>query len=867
MSKKLIYLVSFVFVLGLILTSVGSAADADLVGWWKFDETSGTIAHDASGNGNDGTIEGDPIWVVGKVDGALQLDGDGDYVDIGSVGISGMDSRTIAGWARASTTSIPGWTTVFGFAPAGSTQGTYYDIAVDDMGNYVINIIYEGWAGVFGAVDTEWHHFAATYTGAGGSWYMDGQYIESVEGPLGTIDQVRIGANLEENKFFPGFIDDVRIYNKALTLEEIIKVMAGPKAYEPTPADGALNKVMAVTLSWLPADAAVSHDVYFGDSFDEVNEGAEGMYYGNQSVLYFVAGIPGSPYPDGLVPGTTYYWRIDEVEADGTTVHKGDIWSFTVPSKSAYFPDPADGARFIESDAVLSWTPGFEAIFHTVYFSENFDDVNDANGGPMEPVIGHNPGPLESGKTYYWRIDEFDAVDTYEGAVWSFTTAGPGGGVRGDYFRGMDLKNHALRRIDPQINFTWGEPDPSIGENNFSVRWTADLEAAFTERYTFYTNTDDGARLWVDGKQLVNDWNDHGAEENSGTIDLVAGQFYSIVMEYYENGGGAVAQLSWSSPHTPKQLIPQAALSPLIRAGSPNPANGATDVKHAKILKWRAGSHAVSHQVYFGTDKEAVRNADTGSPEYKGSQTLGAESYDPGLLEWDTSYYWRVDEVNDLDPNSPWIGGLWSFTTANFPVVDDFEGYDVGNDEIWWAWKDGLGYAAHDNEPAYLGNGTGSAVGDDNTASYTEDTIVHGGRQSMPLFYDNNKQGYSNYSEVELTLSHPRDWTEKEVNVLSLWFYGDPSNAPERMYVAIANSTGTPAVVYYDDDNAVSINTWKEWNIPLTEFSNQGVALTDVDRIAIGFGTRGNTTIPGASGKMYLDDIRLYGQALVPESQ
>jgi len=503
------------------------------------------------------------------------------------------------------------------------------------------------------------------------------------------------------------------------------------------------------------------------------------------------------------------------------------------------------------------------------YTKDNFDDVNDANGGLMEPVIGHNPGLLEPGKTYYWRVDEFDAVDTYKGTVWSFTTAGPGGGVIGDYYRGTDLMTHMLRRIDPQINFTWGdgEPDPSLGADNFSVRWTGEVEVAFTERYTFYTNTDDGARLWVDGKQLVNDWNDHGAEENSGTINLVAGRFYNIVMEYYENGGGAVAQLSWSSPRTPKQLIPQAALSPLIKAGNPNPSNGAANVKHARILMWTAGSHAVSHRIYFGTDEEALKNANMGSPEFIGLDELGAEGYNPGKLLWDTTYYWRIDEVNDANPDSPWIGNLWSFTTANFPVVDDFEGYDVGNDEIWWAWKDGLGYAAHGTEPAYLGNGTGSAVGDDNTASYTEETIVHGGRQSMPLSYDNNKQEYSNYSEVELTLSHPRDWTEKEVNVLSLWFYGDPSNAPERMYVAIANSTGTSAVVYHDDDNAVSINIWTEWNIPLTEFSNQGVVLTDVDRVAIGIGTRGNMTIPGASGKMLIDDIRLYRQTLEPEPQ
>ncbi|MHC4205706.1 MAG: PA14 domain-containing protein [Planctomycetota bacterium] len=856
MSKQLIYLVSFVFMFGLILTSSGNAAEADLVGWWKFDETSGTIAHDASGNGNDGALNGDPVWVTGKKNGALQLDGDGDYVEVGSVGISGIDTRTIAGWAKASTTAIPGGTTVFGFAPIGNTDGTYFDVAVDDSGNYGLYV--GGWYFPFCAVDTQWHYFAATFTGDGGSWYLDGQYIDSEEGPLGTIDQVRIGARIEDNKFFPGIIDDVRIYNKALTLEEIIKLMAGPNAYNPVPADSTLYTDIWVNLGWLPGNTAVSHDVYFSDNFDDVNDTAGDAYRGNQTALYFLAGAPGSPYPEGLVPGTTYYWRIDEVEADGTTVHKGDIWSFTVPSKKAYFPDPADGAKFIGTDTQLSWTPGFGAKLHTVYFGDNFDDVNNAADGSPKPLLSHNPGPLEPGKTYYWRVDEFDTVDTYKGPVWSFTTAGPGGGIRGDYFRGMDLRNHALRRIDPQINFSWGQPDPSIGENNFSVRWTGEVEVAFTEKYTFYTNTDDGARLWVDGKQLVNDWNDHGAEENSGTIDLAGGQFYPIVMEYYENGGGAVAQLSWSSPSTTKQLIPQAALSPPIRAGTPNPPNKATDVKRVSILKWTAGDHAVSHQVYFGTDKDAVSNADTGSPEYKGPSTLGEEKYDPGLLEWDTTYFWRIDEVNDSDPNSPWTGNLWSFTTANFPVVDDFEVYDARNDQIWWAWKDGLGYAAHDNEPAYPGNGTGSAVGDESTASFTEETIVHGGRQSMPLSYDNNKQGYSKYSEVELTLSHPRDWTEKEPTVLSLWFHGNLSNTPERMYVAIANSTGIPVTIYHDDTNAAKTAAWTEWVIPLQSIADLGIILTDVTSIAIGLGTRGNLTIPGGSGKIYIDDIRLY---------
>ena len=101
----------------------------------------------------------------------------------------------------------------------------------------------------------------------------------------------------------------------------------------------------------------------------------------------------------------------------------------------------------------------------------------------------------------------------------------------------MNFENHVLTRIDPEIDFAWGDPgspDPAVGDNQFSARWTGEVEAAFTETYTFYATGDDGVRLWIDGQQLVNAWIDQGATEYSGTIDLVAGQTYSLIMEYYE---------------------------------------------------------------------------------------------------------------------------------------------------------------------------------------------------------------------------------------------------------------------------------------------------------------------------------------------
>jgi hypothetical protein len=629
-------------------------------------------------------------------------------------------------------------------------------------------------------------------------------------------------------------------------------------AFNPSPAESEIYLDTWASLAWSAGATAASHDVYFSDNFDDVNDGTpdSSAFRGNQPSTFLVVGFPGFAYPDGLVPGTTYYWRVDEIEADGTTIHKGIVWNFWIPPRKAYDPEPADGTPFIDPDEILSWTAGFNAKLHHVYFGDNFDDVNSGVVGLPQGTTDYTPGPLEHNKVYYWRVDEFDGLNTYKGDVWSFKTAKVGGGMRGDYYRGMNFENLVMTRLDPQIDFNWGDPgspDASVGDDNFSARWSGEVEVAFTETYTFYTNTDDGVRLWVDGQELIDDWEDQSAIENFGTIDLVAGNVYGLLMEYYENSGGAVAELRWSSPSTPKQLIPQAALSPPVKAGSPNPPDGAPDVKMMPILRWDAGDYAASHDVYLGTDEEAVRNADTSSPEYKGTKDLGSERYEPEKLTWFTTYYWRIDEVNDVTLGSPWTGNVWSFTTGDFLVVDDFEDYDIGNNEIWWAWKDGFGYASHPTLPPYAGNGTGSMVGDETTASYTEETIVHGAWQAMPFFYDNNMQGKSSYSEAELTLDKMRDWTEEDVTQLVLWFHGDGANAPEQMYVKLNGSK----VVYHGDAADITRPQWKQWTIDLTSF---GVNLQNVTSFSIGFGNDTNPA-PGGSGMVLFDDIRLYRSA------
>jgi len=659
------------------------------------------------------------------------------------------------------------------------------------------------------------------------------------------------------------------------SFEELLAVAeyglgSNPCASDPSPADGALltefaSGLLGYSFSWKPGGYAVSHDVYFGTDYAEVEAGTGDTFRGNQTVVYFHAGYgytPNDPVPTGFVPGTTYYWRIDEVhDTEPNSPWKGDIWSFEVADIKAYAPAPVEGSKFINPNVDLSWQSGLGMSMQTAYFGDDYDTVNSATTGGIE-VTGtttYDPGPLEYDTVYYWRVDTFGVYGLITGDVWSFTTARAGGGVRGDYYRGMNFDNFVLSRTESQIDFNWGDPggpDPAVGDDIFSARWTGEVEAAFTETYTFYARADDGVRLWVDGRQLVDAWIDQSVTEYRGTIDLVAGNVYSLVMEYYENTVDAVAELRWSSPSTPKDFVPQAALAPPVKARNPNPPNRATGVKMTPILTWSPGDYAVSHQVYFGTDADAVRDATTDSPEYIGTMELGSESYDPGKLAWTSTYYWRVDEVNNLNPDGPWVGRLWSFTTGDFLVIDDFEDYDADENRIFYAWHEGLGYG-YPGDPPFPGNGTGSEVGDDSTSSYTEETIVHSGGKSMPYWYNNNKQGCACYSEAELTLTAPRDWTEEGVAELSLWFRGLSTNDAEPLYVAVANKTGTPVVVTHDDPAASQINTWTQWVIPLQTIADQGITLTDVDRIIIGVGTRDNLTTPGGAGKMYFDDIRL----------
>jgi len=708
----------------------------------------------------------------------------------------------------------------------------------------------------------------------------------------------------------------------------LVSNVNGQVATNPTPADGAFHTSTWVGFLWTPGVSAVSHDVYFGENFADVNAGTGEAFRGNQAATNLIVGMPTFLYPAGLVPGTTYYWRIDEVEADSTTIHKGDVWSFSVAPETAYAPDPADGARFLNTDATVSWSAGMKAKLHHVYFGENSADVDAGTGGTYKgPVIGtvYTPGTLEFGKTYYWRVDEFDGVATHKGDLWSFSTIpifaitdpnlvawwkldeGTGdmvvdwsgyahhGKISGDvgWVEGIDggaMEFHG--GIVEMLNY-----EGVLGTQNRTV--TAWIKTtACGDIVSWGVTTEDGQK-WI---VLVNGNDSNGTFEALrtecagsrivGSTVLTDGQWHHVA-SVLESGGvptidniklyvdgqreiisdsqsanldtvsdgrkvwlgeghhvrpfpGQVDDIRIYDKALTAEAIKQTMRGDLRLAWDPKPTNGSTpSIKGAVPLSWSSGEKASGHDVYFGTDKTAVANADTSDTSgiYRGRQNAASYSPHEGV-EWGSGpYYWRIDEYNTDATVS--TGSLWSFTVAGYLIVDDFESYndlDPGDPEsnrIFTVWADGYGIDTN-----------GSIVGYD-VPPFTERTIVHSGAQAMPLAYDNS--GTARYSEATLTLSSQRDWTEEGVITLTLWFRGDSANTAAPMYVALNGS----ATVSHDNPDAALTDTWTQWNILLTDFSNQGVVLTNVNSITIGLGNR-NSPQPSGSGMMYFDDIRLY---------
>ena len=771
MFRKLLPLSSLFLVLA--LTGHIRAAQ-DPVAHYQFEGV-----NDFSNTGADSAaITGEPkggaqiIWDDDRSSYVLSLPADGDYVffDRSWSGIVTTEI-TVAAWIKTSSVGSSDSIAALGYAWR-LRSGSGGNVAFQVMNTSPVGAA----TGTIPVDDGTWHHVAGAFDGTEYKLYIDGRTNVSVAsaGELqgsATAYNACIGAHYKRSdgapkNFFNGFIDDVRIYDRVLSEEEILGItgFAGVKAVEPSPTDGRqLDVVEGVVLNWKPGVEADKHDVYFGDSLDGVTTADTitdpcSVYKGRQDPNQYAVG-------ETLGFGKTYYWRIDEVEAGGTTIHKGNVWQFTAEPIGYQIPGSVITAT--ASSSLLDSTGPQKTI--------------DSSGleGDLHSTIMDDMWLSDSEPQPTWIEFQFDKVyKLHEMWVWNQNQAN-------ESVIGYGIKDVSIEYSVDGIGYTtlgttheFNQP-PAPEEPNYAHNTTVDLSSV-TAKYIKLT--------------AISNWG--GWFEQYGLSEV---RFFYVP----------------------------------VRAREPDPADGATGADPDMVLGWRAGREAATHDVHLSSDREAVLDATA----YVDS--VAESAYDAGALDLSQTYYWRVDEVDEAQ--SPALEGeLWSFTTPDYLIVDDFESYndlspgEPESNRIFLTWIGG------DLDPA-----NGSQVGHDNYP-FAEQTTVHGGEKSMPLFYNNSFM----YSEAERILSPAQDWTKNDIKTLSLNFYGDPDNTAEELYLKI-NDFRVP---YDGDPAAVTQGSWSRWNIDLALIDTD---LANVAALAVGFGDEANLKA-GGSGVVYFDDFRLY---------
>ena len=761
MSKRLIYLTAFVVVLGL---AGGVSAVPNPVAWWKLNESSGTTSSDSSGNGYNGTLVDGVTWMPtgGKFGGAASFAGGSQRIEFSSAGMS-ASAGTVALWAR----------------PEGpQTQHYRYFFAVRDLpggGNRVQLYLYQTTmqlgAGLGDAFDRNtniqvlstntWYHIVLTWNGTNWAVYVDN--VQKASGTYTGLTRMTTGGDIgndhqDRDKALYGLIDDVGVWNSVLSTSDIQSIylygiVAPGKATNPSPANGAIDVPRDVSLIWTPgiyAPPINGHRVYLSENFNDVNDGIGGIARDANS--YAPA--------QRLDFGTTYYWRVDEVNGPPDyTVYEGGVWSFT--TEPIGYP--------------------IENIIATA------SSAQQADMGPENTINGSG-------------LDDNDLHSMEATDMWLSSTEPLGAWIEFQFDKVYKLHELWVWNSNQMVELVvgFGFKDVTIEHSTNGTDWTTLSDAA----------------------QFAQAPGADGYAHNT-TVDFGGELAKYVRITAASNWGGIMPQYGLSEVRF--FYIP-------VRAREPSPDSGATDVDVDVTLGFRAGREAASHDVYLSTDEQAV--IDGTAP----ATTVTETGHGPLSLDLGKTYFWRVDEVNEAKTPTTWEGDLWNFATRQFLVVDDFESYndlDPGDPEsnrIFHTWIDGY------EQPT-----NGSIVGYAEPP-FTEQSIVHGDKQSMPLAYDNT--GTAAYSEAERTFAAAQNWTQAGAATLVLYFHGAEGNTGQ-LYVKVDGSK----VVYDGDAGDIAKVEWKQWNIDLASL---GAGVQNVTKLAIGID--GN----GATGTLYVDDIRLY---------
>jgi len=640
------------------------------------------------------------------------------------------------------------------------------------------------------------------------------------------------------------------------------------KAREPSPGDGTWSVPTDANLSWTASCLAIKHDVYFSTNFVDVNTGSDpnsGAGQGRQTETMFDLPI--------LEPFTRYYWRVDEKGA--TTFVRGDVWTFvTAGGVLMYFKfDGVEDANIGDAcDANLVTDSTGNVTFR------KRGDYTSLTYGPSNPLI--NPSGT-SAHFHQWEEDIPDEDDIQHEVGLLRDVEGP------------DILDLAGEAYTIEM---WIKQDSFYSENVGDDDYAATLFRKYNRSYVLAIGEDKIVRYGHSGSTITS------VPDANFPLELELGRWYHIAAVFdstdpcepqklYING----EQVSGGGTSSPNPLndddyvgigftkqpqrvgpgleqnffnglidefrITDVALNPnkfLIRVGPgmawfPKPQDYYKDIQFNVDLSWKPGDYTADvngHDVYIGTDWYEVNEASTTVHPNVGYVNLDVNSYDiPYFLNLDQICYWRVDQFNDACQPDPWKGTIWRFKVAEYVVIDDFEDYE-NTEDLWGSWIDGGG------------NSTGAFIGLQSTSP------VNTGDKSMQyLYYIVDFGCGSYYAQIQTKNLDPNNWDVFGLRILSLWFYGKSDNDAddtEQMYVGIEDSDGTYAEVRYPmaDMDDIRVEEWQLWDIFLSDFTN--VNLAKLEKLFIGFGTRGSST-PGGTGTVHFDDIRLYPPTCRPD--
>ncbi len=632
MSKKMTRQILVVLVLlVLALTQVSDAQEADLAGWWKLDGN----ANDSSGNENHGTLSGNLQWVEGKIGGALDFAfaGADDYVDCGSdpsLDINGP--ITISSWFFPTGSGSSNLPRIVAKADGASGALPGYQLYLRSNDNYILTL---SAGGIFlksksAAILNTWNYAAFIVTGTKWKLFLNGTWEEFDQSEVASSSSnpLLIGNNPDGGRNFQGMIDDLRIYSRALTEEEVLKTMRGrpETASEPIPPDASTDVPTDVVLSWTPGEFANTHDVYLGTVVEDVNDADR-----NSPLLVSRSQADTSyDHPERLEFGTNYFWRIDEVNSlPDLTTFKGDLWSFTTEPVSYLITDVKATASGSSNDSV----------------------------GPENTVDQSGLTPIDNGpeQTYV-----HDAVSEN---MWQSAPSGFPADISFEFDRAYKLHNMKIWNHNTLQEEVFG-----LGAREVSIEIADSSAGPWNPLAEVSLNKAPGSP---------------GASVTD-TIDMMGQVASNVRLTISSNHGGLVPMAGLAEvqffyiPVVARELEP-----------ADGTALDDVDVILAWRSGREAAQHQV--YLDSSDNLALVETSDPAALVATLEGNGSYASYTASALNLSNTYVWKIVEVS-ADETAAYDSPVLSFTTPQYLIVDDFEAYtddmDAGK-AIFQTWADG----------------------------------------------------------------------------------------------------------------------------------------------------------------------------------